>query len=493
MIRIASLAPILYAFWALALLAGCRRHDDGRPIEVGVIGPAIGQTHGSADRGPLDAPAAVLIGATGQGLVRFDAAGQIVPGLAARWIVTDGGRSVIFRLPDLPDPGARPIETEAIARRIRATIAADSRNRLKPLLGAIDEVDAVTPQVIDIELKAPRPNILQLFAQPDLAMGEPGHGPFRIVAARNGTALLRPLPDRDTDPDDDARSPPAVQLRGQPAGRAVAWFAAGRSDLVLGGRFPDLPVARAAQLPRGALRFDPAKGLFGLAFLRTGADFVAEPDNRRALAMAVDRDRIGTALNLPGWSPTAAIVAPGTPEIEQPAIPAWAAPPLADRQAHARALIGKWQATHGTAPVLRVAMPPGPGARLLFASIGRDWRAIGMQVTMVASGAPADLRLIDEVAPADVASFYLRAFACDRQVICTDVTDRLLIEAREADSLAERKVLLMQADALMADTVPFVAFGEPVRWSLVAPTLDLYRDSPRAIHPLNELRTPLMR
>jgi peptide/nickel transport system substrate-binding protein len=488
MIRIVPSALV-----ALALLAGCRRHDDAGPIGVGVIGPALGSSHAGADRAPLDPPAAALAGATGQGLVRFDAGGQIVAGLAARWIVSDGGRSLIFRLPDLPDPGARPIDADAVVRRIRAAIAPGSRNALKPLLGAIDEVEAVTPQVIDIELKAPRPNILQLFAQPDLAMGEPGHGPFAIAAARAGAVLLRPLPHRDADPDDRPRAPSPVLLRGQAAGRAIAWFVAGRSDLVLGGRFADLPVAHAAELPRNALRFDPVKGLFGLAFAKADAGFTADPDNRRALAMAVDRDRIGPALGISGWSPAAGIVVPGTPEIERPAVPPWATLPLADRRAQASQLIARWRGSHGAPPVLRIAMPPGPGARLLFASIARDWQTIGVPALAVGPEDAADLRLIDTVAPADVASFYLRAFACDRPVICSDITDRLLIEARNADSLAERQVLLIQADALMMNDTPFIALGQPVRWALVAPGLDLYRDSPCAIHPLNELRTPLKR
>ncbi|WBO21628.1 ABC transporter substrate-binding protein [Sphingomonas abietis] len=477
----------------LALLGGCRRQEDAGPIAVSVVGPALGSGAATPVRGQLTAPAAALIGATGQGLLRFDAAGQVVPGTAARWIVSDEGRSLIFRLPDVRTPGTTAIDAAQIARRIHAAMADGSDNPLKPLLGAISEVDAVTPQVIDIELKAPRPNMLQLFAQPALAMGGGGRGPLAIVSARNGVVLLRPLPDPQADPDNPPPRPPRVLLRGEAAGRAVARFVAGDTDLLLGGRFEDLPVAHIAALPRGVLHVDPVKGLFGLAFVAADHGFTTEAGNRRALAMAIDRDRIGRLLDIPGWAPATATITTPTPEIDRPAAPAWTGIALPDRQTQARTILRHWQAAHGALPTLRIAMPAGPGARLLFAAIASDWQAIGLSAVAVGQEDPADLRLIDDVAPAEVASFYLRAFACDRGVPCTAVTDRLLIEARNANSLAERAVLLAQADALITDNAPFIALGNPVRWSLVSPALDLYRDSPRAIHPLNELRSPLKR
>jgi peptide/nickel transport system substrate-binding protein len=475
----------------LAMLAvgGCHETRDSGPIEVSVIGPAVAKAHAAIDDGPIDTPAAVLTAATGQGLVRFDASGQIVPGLAARWAVSDGGRSLLFRLPDLPPPGRAAIDAGAVVRRLRAAIGPASRNPIKPLLGAIDEVTAVTPQVIDVELRAPRPNMLQLFAQPALAMGGGRLGPFAVVASRGDAVTIRALPDPDADPDDGAARAPDIRLRGEPAGRAVARFAAGRSRLVLGGSFADLPIARAAMLPRDALHLDPVKGLFGLAFADTATGFAANADNRRALAMAIDRDRIAQALNVPGWAPTPAIVAPGTPEIATPAMPSWAAMPLDARRDAAARII----AAQPSVPTLRVAMPGGPGARLLFALIADDWRRIGVAAVAVGPGEAADLRLVDAVAPADVASFYLRAFACDQRVPCTPVSDQLLMAARYAPTLAERSALLVQADALITQGTPFIALGPPVRWSLVRADLDLYRDSPRGLHPLNELRSPLKR
>ncbi len=484
------------ALLALTLLGGCRRHHKGGPIEVSVIGPPIGSTRPDPDRGPLDAPAAALIEATGQGLVRFDASGQIVPGVAARWIVADNGRSLIFRLPDLTAPGTRPIESSEVARQLRATIAPPSRNPLKPLLGAIDEVNAVTPQVIDIELKAPRPDLLDLFAQPALAMGGIHRGPFTVAATYRGLAVLRPLPDPNADPDDTTvRPPPMVHLRGERAATAVARFAAQQSRLMLGGRFQDLPLARVASLPRNALHFDPVKGLFGLAFSKADKGFIANVDNRRALAMAVDRDQIRRLFDVPGWTPTTSIVATGTPEIAEPTTPAWASMSLPDRVAQAGQIVAHWRQANGGRPIppLRVALPAGPGARILFASLAADWRAIGVEAVTVEPDALADLRMIDKVAPADIASFYLRTFSCDQQVACSEVTDRILDSARDAPTLEERGVLLMQADALMAETVPFIPLGNPIRWSLVSSELNLYRDSPRGQHPLNELRSPLKR
>ena len=184
--------------------------------------------------------------------------------------------------------------------------------------------------------------------------------------------------------------------------------------------------------------------------------------------MAIDRDRIGRLIAMPGWTPATGIVPRGTPEIAEPALPDWSARPLADRQAEAQGIVGA-----NALPPLRVAMPAGPGARLLFAAIAADWRAIGVTALAVGPDDPANLRLIDEVAPGETAAFYLRSFACERGVVCTTASDSVLIAARVTPSLSERSVLFTQADALIAATAPFIALGPPIRWSLVAPDLDL--------------------
>ncbi|HEX6785019.1 MAG TPA: ABC transporter substrate-binding protein, partial [Sphingomicrobium sp.] len=81
---------------ALALApAACRQQPQGA-LSVVVIGSAP-KLYDPA-LGPLSQPDAVFLGNVAQGLVRFDASGNIVSGLAERWNVSDDGLSYIFRI-----------------------------------------------------------------------------------------------------------------------------------------------------------------------------------------------------------------------------------------------------------------------------------------------------------------------------------------------------------------------------------------------------------
>src|SRR6478735_5062968 len=105
---------IAAAFSLAAVLAtGCDATQSGE-VDVLVIGdtPTIVDPAGAS----LSEPQAVLLSSVAQGLVRFDAAGQIVPGLAERWNVTDDGLSYIFRLSTGEWPDGRKIVAKDVAR-----------------------------------------------------------------------------------------------------------------------------------------------------------------------------------------------------------------------------------------------------------------------------------------------------------------------------------------------------------------------------------------
>ena len=81
---------------SLPLGPGASRDHNAGAVKVVVIGAAPRLRDPAT--APLSAPDAVLLGTTAQGLVRFDATGNVVGGLAESWAVTDDGLSYIFRL-----------------------------------------------------------------------------------------------------------------------------------------------------------------------------------------------------------------------------------------------------------------------------------------------------------------------------------------------------------------------------------------------------------
>lgn len=475
---IRSLAsPALLAF--SLLLAACGDGATG-PIAISAVGgePRIA----NPSREPIDAPSALLLEATAQGLVRFDAGGEIEPALAQRWIVLNDGLRYIFRLRKAAWSGDGRASSEQVVARLRAAAAPASRNSLKPILGAIDEIVAL-PDVIEISLKSPRPSFLQLLAQPEMAIvrGGQGTGPYRAERQPDGSVRLSlPRPEEE----DEESTPPPLLLRGERAAAAVARFAERQSELVLGGTLGDLPLARAAGTPAAQLRFDPVSGLFGLAFTAPEGAF-ARMETRHALAMALDRPALAAALGVPGLQARESLLPPGIEGLAQVSAPAWIRDPLPARRARAAALLR--EAMDGGRLTVRVALPDAPGYRLLFARLRRDWAAVGVETMRVPAGAAADLRLVDEVAPAGLASWYLRHFSCESSRLCDPAADEMMAAARIAPDAAGRRGLLANADRILAGLGPFIPLTAPVRWSLVAPRLTGFRPNAFGRHPIGEL------
>ena len=474
--------PPKHGFWriraifcVIPLIAGCGQNESG-PINVGAIGGP--PTLVNPNLVPLDPPKAFMVQAAAQGLVRFEASGQIQPALAQRWIVSNDGLRYTFRLAPLRWSGGDRITAAQVAARLRAAMGPASRNRLKPLLGAIDEIEAMTDDVLEISLKSPRPRFLDLLAQPELAIlyNGQGSGPFRGIEQADGSVMLsRPLPEDG----EDEQELPKILLRGQRAAFAVVQFRARRLDMVAGGTAGDLPIARAAAPAASALRFDPVDGLFGLRFT-AAAGPLADPQVRDALSMAIDRASLVAALDVPSLQPRESIVPLGIQELPAPARPAWRSLPLQQRRAAAgRTVAGL--ARPKPLP-LKVGVPDGAGYRLVFAYLRASWRTIGVDAQAVAPEAPADLRLIDEMAPVAMASWYLRGFTCAARALCSAEADRAMEAARIAPTAGERREMLAKADAILRDAIVFIPLTAPVRWSLVARRLTGFQPNIFAYH-----------
>ena len=482
-------AFILRSAGAILLVSGCTEQETG-PVKVTAIGgaPVIANPNIAL----LDPPSAFLVEGVAQGLVRFDSEGEIEPALAQSWIVSDDGLRYTFRIRRTRWPAGGRVTAQQVVARLRATLSPASSNPLKPILGLIAEIEPMTDEVLEIALRAPRPNFLQLLAQPEMAilLENAGTGPYRAEPQPDGSVLMS-LPSSDDESVAEEAVEPPIALRGERASLAVARFVEGETDLVTGGTAGDLPVVRAAELPAATLRFDPVAGLFGLVFQRSQGP-LGGPAARHALSMAVDRNAIMTALAVPAILPRATLLPSGLEEVPQPAAADWAGLPLATRrQLAARAFstpAGEAFGAAGNEPIrVRVAIPDGPGYRLIFAFLRRDWRAIGVEAERVAPDADADLRFVDAVAPATMAAWYLRHFTCDRSAVCDPAADEALAAARQVRSPIDRRNLLAKADSLLSNLGVFVPIGTPVRWSLASPRLTGFRPNLFGRHPPGEL------
>ena len=464
--------------------SGCQPKPEGA-IKVVVIGGEAKLRDPNLE--PLGHPDAILIANVAQGLVRFDASGQIEAGLAERWIVSDDGLSYIFRIAATKWSDGSRVTAKQVARLLKRAVAANSRNALKDTLGAIDEIVPMTDRVIEFRLRAPRPNLLQLMSQPELAIVSNGRGtgPFALSTKRGADGELR-LERQRAELDGETEGPEEVWLSAANTDAAVKAFLAGRADLVLGGTFADLQLVRARRLPRGTLQFDPVAGLFGLQPVSKDGP-LADPEVRALLSQAIDRSALVSRFAVPGLLPRATILQGGLEGIPVPVAPAWLNLPIADRRA---ALIAESDRLFGVdeKPLVRIALPEGAGGELLLRQLQQDWGLLGIKVERASPGRPTDLKFVDAVAPSVSPAWFLRQFRCEASAICAEAADPLIEAARAAPIAPQRGALLNEAARIMDEQVLFIPLTAPIRWSLVSDRVRGFAGNRFARHTLTALQ-----
>jgi peptide/nickel transport system substrate-binding protein len=471
---------------------GCDLFAERGPVRIAAIGPL--NLAANPVNGELSAANAALLDATSQGLVGYDGEGQIEPGLAERWTVTADGQSYIFRIREAKWTDGRKVTAQDVASILRSYLGPRSRHVLKDDFPEIEAVKAMTDSVIEIRLTVPQPGILELLAQPSMAIVGKGRGWGPMRAHRSGRdALLTPVPDplaEDREAAEAAARNPAaaIELVGVTAPRALARFRNGYADGVVGGRFSTLPYFVASKIGRSRLIVDPVPGLFGLSIVRAEG-FLATDAGREALSRAVRRERLVQAFGLTEWQPQVALrpalyTRDGGPA---PLLPAWSDYDDASRQAQARRVIDAWRAAGHEIEPLRIAVPDSPGGRILFAYVAADFAVVGVPSRRVDMAATADLRLIDETAPNDDPLWPLRRLSCRPDTLCNREAQGLIDLATASTDAAQRTARLVEAETVLARYAPFIPLATPLRWSVASQRLTGLRANARAQHPLNRV------
>jgi len=450
-------------------LAACGAKD-GDAVKVAVIG----DKDDPFEKGVYLSQAGQLVrAATAEGLVAFDAEGRIIPAVADRWIVTDDGKSYIFRLRDGTWRNGGRIAASQVKTALQDAIKALKGSSLALDLSGIDEIRAMTGRVVEIRLVRQMPHFLQLLAQPELGLRYRGMvaGPMDLERADQGGVLESIKPAELGLPaiEDWHEITRKVRIEGVAAKEAVERFNRSDADIVLGGSIENFPLSKNVGMLRGTIQVDPVYGLMGLQVMRPKG-FLAEPENREAIAMAIDREELITPFGLGGWTSTTRVVAPGLKGDSGTIGERWDTVDMGRRRAEASARVSRWkEKADGQSEIrLSVWLPDGPGSDLLLNGLARDMTAIGIDLVRAGNENAADLRLVDDVARYPRATWFLNRLSCTaRRGLCDKSTDALVGVAMKTEDPIERASLLADAEAELTVANVFIPLGAPIRWSLV--------------------------
>ena len=485
MARLRRLYLHLASFAALAATAGCGQ-DSSPVVNIDVIG-----TSGDPfESGARLSPAGQLVrSATADGLVGFDEQGRVIPALADRWIIADDGMSYIFRLRDGTWNDGVQLSGDAVRDSLTQALAGLRGTALGRNLAIISEVRAMTGRVVEIRLARATPDLLDLLAQPELGLLHKGKGSGAMTLQRDGrAALLRPLPPEKrgfTGDGDSAGTMQPLRLSALPSEGAIARYRDGITSAVLGGTSADYAAALAmTDISRRTFKVDPVSGIYGLV-VTSANSAVATPELREALAMAIDREALGSDLHIREWVPSNRVIPAGLADAPPTISERWASMDMAQRRAEASARLGKLRKKGAPPPVLRLALPNGPGADVLFTRLKADFAAVGIGAERAGWNAPADLRLVDAAARFARAAWYFDQFSCEAgRNPCSANADNKAAAASAESNPIKRAALVEDAEAVLTLANIYIPLGNPIRWSLVRGGQAGFSANPRGWHPL---------
>lgn len=500
-------------------LAGCGEgQPEGARLTVTVAGA------------PDTLAAAMAAEATSRTLIAQGASGDLLPGLASSWRFVDEGGSLILRLRPEQWSDKKPLEAKQVVDSLRraakagapAMLASGIRNAAEIAEGdqPAAKLGALAPisRVVELRLSAPSPLLLGWLADPGLAVTRTGKQPVTLAAyAISGPPERQELKRRQREAAPDARPAEIILAATPDTSAAIAGFAAGKSDIVVGAGLAGLGEARAVP-PRDALRLDPLWGVYGYrANNRKGP--LADPGTRRALSLLVDRQALVANFGLAAIEAASGLVPPslglaalpvraspaerlarltGRPASAVAASPANADAAMApeDRLAEARRLLAAagWQ---GETPLrLVLLVPEGRDHIRVAETVATDWAIAGIQLTVRSLSAAQlaarveagdfDLVVDETSVPVPDAAALLSRWRCGAGLYCNPAADTLLVAARAAGPTA-RAVLLARAEEELLTAPPLIPLFTPVRWALVARTVDGWVPNRAGRHPLGRL------
>lgn len=356
-----------------------------------------------------------------EGLVTEDAHGRLVPGLAERWSVSADGRTWRFALrPNLRWSNGEALDAAQVVASFRRAFAPATAAPFGELFDALDGARAVQagelpPERLGVSAPDPRtvefrltrsaslPALLTLpIAFPVYLPAVQRYGaqhtqPGRLVS--NGAYRLASwTPQANLVVEKNPRFHDAAHVSlervrfhvTEDAAAELQRFAAG--DLDITEVVPPQPLASLRRRFGDQLRLSPYLGAFLFGLNTTQPPFrpaCAAPRCReqalalrRALTMAIDRDKLTRYVTGLGETPAYGIVPPGIAGYTPAAMP-WAAWTQAQREQHARALYRHAGYSLDNPLVLELRYNTSTPHRRLALAVAAMWKqTLGVQVRL---------------------------------------------------------------------------------------------------------------
>ena len=467
-----------------------------------------------------------------EGLTRYTAAGDIEPGLAESWTVSNDGLVWQFTLkPDLHFSDGAPLTARDVVasfqRLLAPTTAAPNANLFYAIEGAEAvatgkapperlAVDARGERGLEIRLTRPFPAFAELLAHP-AASALParllethgdgwvrqrplvGSGPFRLKEWRLHSALKL---ERNPFYHDAAN----VALAGvtyrpvQDDQTALRLFRAGSADVLTDFPARDLPLLRR-HVPR-AIHIAPYRGSYYFAFNTRHPPF-DDVRVRRALAMTVDREILVNKVIGLGQPVAWGVVPPGLAGYGPAVLPGYARWPKQKRLAEAQRLL----AAAGYGPkrplVFEIRYNTDVEHRRVALALSQMWKPLGVIARLANTEAAVHFSSLKAgdftmarsgwIADYAGAESFLSVFLSDAGPINYPGYQNPGFDARVQEALAladpaARTAALRSAEAMLVEDVPVLPLYHYVSKALVNPAVEGWIDNIANAHPSRTLR-----
>ena len=463
--------------------------DREQPAAASTLRRALGAVPATLDpRAAEDNAALTVASDLYEGLTTEAADGSIVPGAAASWTISDGGQTYTFKLrPDLKWSNGDALTAEHFAAALRLTTAPTATAPYAALLADLETIEVVAHDTLRIRLTRPVPYLPALLAQPIAAPlhpgsapapAPPGNGPFRFVTQAAGDRI-----ELERNPHFHSAGEVAldrvVHLTIEDLGTELALYRTGELDMT--SEVPNAQLATLGERLPGELVVTPYLSTYSYA---VNLERLPSAGARRALAMAVDRERITRQVTGAGERPALGWVPEGIPGYS-PARFAWTRLPYAESMREARAL---WDAARaaGDAPARLVLCTDASAnhhrtavalADLWQTTLGVETEIVELEwnVYLDTRRNPGDCDLIrygwsaDFVDPEAFVAVFETGHPQNTLGYSSETYDALLAQSRTTADDRERMELLRQAETRLLEDVPVIPVFFRVSKRLVKP------------------------